>query len=441
MDIRKVWTQIRARTKQWEWGIVLAIAGIVIAILVVFIQPFITKELLMQAFAYATVSWIGVCLALMILGLMIVAIRQSRKIASLSKRLSVEEVSNFGRWPIKEVVYGHIAYRPLLYYDQYEEPLGVGITLLKKIFWNHKIVGSGERALWSNLVENLTSNQYDIVATPIFETRERSKQIAFCSPIFYSDIGMYVKRASESDQKINIKIRKGSALALGNIPSNSQSFEDAIAIFSDMKLKITAIEGEISGKMSLKYLGLKREDIKWLKPETASVRLLIEAVNGENKMECDVVFAEVFQAEQTIPVKRGEVINILRPKEVLYPVSFAVRKQDYTLKHYINLKLLEIEETTPNGILGIIWDELKTQKEYAHYTFDDIRRYFVREWNGHPGISSGRNQSKPHETPNTGGLHGKDEGDAIGIKSSDDGNGNKSDLSRNSAEVFFPKAS
>src|SRR5205085_1949159 len=79
-------------------------------------------------------------------------------------------------------------------------------------------------------------------------------------------------------------------------------------------------------------------------------------------------------------------------KEVLYPVSFALRKSDYVLKNFINLKLLEIEESMPDGILGIVYDELCKHDEYKHYTFADVKRYFVRELNGNYGLKNASGQ-------------------------------------------------
>jgi len=383
--------------KRVNWGsnIFWGVIGLIATTITFLLAPHIGKDAPQKIGGVMVQNWLALLTIFLIIVIIFIIIKSNREkkksereIKDLLKKLIPEEEPTFRRFEqIEKVVYGHIAYRPLLYYDVADDaPMGVGITLLEKIFGKEKIEHSLIRALWSNLVENLTFKQYDIVATPIFETRERSKRIAFCSPIFYSDIGMYVKKGSRP---------------LGHFPTNSQSFEEIVNMVKKMKLTVIAIDGEISGKMALKYLGLQRDEVReWLMPETATVSSLISAVNGEKGKECDVVFAEVFQAEQTKLVKNGEVINILKPKQVLYPVSFAVRKQDYILKNYINLKLLEIEETESNGILGIIWDELRTHEEYKHYTFNDVQRYFVREYdrrNQHLGITSGRS-----ETPEEG---------------------------------------
>lgn len=299
----------------------------------------------------------------------------------------VEEIIRFRRFEnIEKIVYGHIAYSPLLDHDEAGRPYGVGITLLEMIFGHNRIEALDIKALWSDFVDELASGQYDIVATPIFETRERSTKIAFCSPMFYSNIGLYVKKGHK---------------VLGRSGENSWSFDEAIETLQRMSPKVVAIAGEISGKMALKYLGLTPEDkSKWLDPNRASVASLIKAVNGEGKMECEVVFAEVFQAEQTEAVRAKDVINILKPKALLYPVSFAVRKEDYVLRRYINLKLLQIEESLPDGVLKVIFDEMQKNEHYRHYTLEDIKRFFVRDYPA-PGIKHdvGQTSTSPKEPP------------------------------------------
>lgn len=367
-------------TSNVTWGVIGVFTAFLLFALSAFLQ--LSSETRNRVAGYILFNWLAIITVGLILLLIVTVIRQGRDIRMLSRKLTLEEPPKFKRFEqIKAIRYGHIAYRPLLYYDENDNPQGVGITLLNRVFKEKEILGSHTKALWRDLVENLASKKYDIVATPIFETRERTKRIAFCSPMFYSDIGMYVKKNSG---------------ALGQLPASSQSFEEAVTMARRMKPTLVAIEGEISGKMALKYLANKKEDVKeWLTPETASVNSLIAAVNGEIGTDCEVVFAEVFQAEQTRPVRDGDVFNILKPKQVLYPVSFAVRKSDYILRNFINLKLLEIEENGKDGILGIILEELKKHPDCSHYTLEDIQRYFVRELDGELGITS--EKGEPHE--------------------------------------------
>ena len=403
----------------WDfWGFVLGIIGIVLSLLTVLIAPFIDKKwstkaihyisghrlaftisIVVLAFIawaifgravdhlkdYAILGWIGATLILTVCALNLFLARENleTKLAAVESR-PTEPVTapRFKRFEnIDKITYGHIAYSPLLWHDEGGQPQGVGITLLEMIFGPNRIEQSESKALWSDFVDDLASGQYDVVATPIFETQERSTRIAFCSPMFYSDVGMYVKKDH----------------MLGAKGKNSSSFDEAVENVKKMNLQVVAIEGEISGKMALKYLGLSRADKdKWLNPDKSPVAALIKAINGEGRLRCEVAFAEVFQAEQTEAVKSKEVINILKPKALLYPVSFAVRKQDYVLKRYINLKLLELEETLQDGLLTVVYRELKRHKRYQQYTMEDIKRYFVRDYPEY-GIREGGDMSRPSQ--------------------------------------------
>jgi ABC-type amino acid transport substrate-binding protein len=349
------------------WGIIGSIIAFLTLLLGIFLPPYLDKETQSKLWGFLWSNSLGLLALALIVLLLFKALSQDRKLRALRKKIATEEPPTFSRFEeIKKVKYGHLAYRPLMYYDEGDNPQGVGLNLLKRIFANVDLVDINRKSLWNNLIENLASKKYDVIATPIFETRERSRLISFCSPIFYSDIGMYVKKDSKF---------------LGHLPSNSKSFKEAIDLAQRMKPKLVAIEGEVSGKMARKYLIPKGAEVtEWLTSETASVNSLIAALNGGGtESECEVVFAEIFQAEHTPSVRDGEVINILMSKQLTYPVSFAVRKSDYVLRNYINLKLLEIEQTVKDGILGIILEELRKHSDYSQYSLDYIKRYFLRE--------------------------------------------------------------
>jgi ABC-type amino acid transport substrate-binding protein len=402
MHIRKAWDQLRSRIKEWGWektlavaGIALAVVGIVITVLVMFIQPFITQERIVTGLEWAKSQWIGISIAVVISVVVLIALKQQldkrklrREMEALSKkskleidalaeksRLELEALSakidkqeerKFVRFEaINTIVYGHIEYYPLVYYVFGDDmPRGIGIRLIEQIFGEGVISKHPKRGRWDDLVEKLSRGEYDIVATPLYETQSRSKLVSFCSPIFFSDIGIYVKKDG--------KWFKGRE-------KNSLKFGEATEILRNLRdLKLTAIEGELSGKMILKHLQVEKSKVNWLGRDEASVSGLIGSLESK-EMPSDVVFAEVFQAELTNPVKSGSVINLLENKQLLYPVSFAIRKQEYVLRHFINLKLAEIDEEYPGGILGFILDELKKHPDFQGFDLDQIRRYFVRE--------------------------------------------------------------
>ena len=180
--------------------------GIAITVLVMFIQPFLTQERIVAGFEWAKSHWIGLSLAVVVAGLVIVAIKQrldkrklQAEIQTLSDKVDRQEPRKFQRFEnIDKIVYGHIEYDPLFGYDpRTDTPKGIGIRLIEEIFGKTAIIKYPKRGLWEDLVTKLSEGEYDIVATPLYETHARSRLVSFCSPIFFSDIGIYVKADSE----------------------------------------------------------------------------------------------------------------------------------------------------------------------------------------------------------------------------------------------------
>jgi hypothetical protein len=140
-------------------------------------------------------------------------------------------------------------------------------------------------------------------------------------------------------------------------------------------LKVEYIEGELSEIMVKKYLGDK--SYKVLQHGESNVVRLISSLTHSNKIS-DVVFAERLIAELTPEVRNGRIINILKPSQLLYPVGFAMRREDYILRHYVNIKLMELDDRNTNGILDIIVQELQRTLEFQNIDIEFAKEYFVR---------------------------------------------------------------
>jgi hypothetical protein len=296
-------------------------------------------------------------------------------------KLKAKPIPYFDRWgSIKGIKYGHIDYSPMLYHDNQGKPVGIGITILNKIF-NTDFVHASQRMHWDQIEEHLYEkdpvepNKYliDIIATPIFETNERSQNVGFTSPIFYSEIGIYCSKGCKF---------------LGH--QKPMDFDNAIATlkgFQD-KLKFCAIEGELSDRMMNKYFGELVKDKKY-KPYKAINVGLPELLGLVYKGEKDVAFMETFQADLMTRYS-DRLINLLNPNELLYPVGFALRKEDYVLRRFINLKLLELDSFPEDG--NNIMELIKNELENIHNFFIDcktdeekmqrVRKYFIREYDG-----------------------------------------------------------
>jgi ABC-type amino acid transport substrate-binding protein len=265
---------------------------------------------------------------------------------------------------IEDVAYGHLKYSPLLYYID-DIPSGIGVEILKQIFVRNRILKYKYMSTWDNVINHLREGKFDIIATPIFETNQRTSEVSFSLPIYFANVGIYVKNGY-----------------LDKSLPKSLSFECAIDQLKmkamRKELRLQSIEGELSDMMAKKLvekhcLPAKSDTID---PSADNVSGLISKLEDDDS---DVVFVESLIAEQHRLVRDGTVINILRDFELLYPVGFAMRLGDYVLRNYVNIKLLELDDKYPHGILEMIHLELRNTPDYKNLTMEDVKRHFIRE--------------------------------------------------------------
>ena len=81
----------------------------------------------------------------------------------------------------------------------------------------------------------------------------------------------------------------------------------------------------------------------------ADFEKVLQKVSRKGKRTGDFIFLEVFKAKNVMKNSSGiNVINILKDCELLYPVSFVVKKEDTVLKNFINIRLMEMRDTKAN---------------------------------------------------------------------------------------------
>ena len=311
-------------------------------------------------------------------------VNQNKEIVKLRKDLE-ETISKkeprFKRWEDfldkkHSIKFGSLEYHPMLKFEA-GEPVGIGIDILKAIFGN-KLKPVDGKLTWDSMEKKLydedVNERIDIIATPILETNTRALNMSFSSPLFYSEIGLFVNAKGDIFTKRDEK---------------NLTFEKAVnRIKSSTSLKAKSIKGEISHKLVKKHFP-NIEPLKKNKSNYSIEQLMYSVINEEDNTS-DLVFMEVYQAEmfkkQKIIEGKKEyenLINVLKPKKLLYPVVFALRKEDYILKNYINLKLLEIEGPS-SGISSLIKTSLNkidnTFKSIPDNKKDDIvNDYFIRK--------------------------------------------------------------
>jgi len=229
------------------------------------------------------------------------------------------------------VKYGYIVYKPF-FWNEGRAPIrhtGIGYKVLEEVLSPLGIDITDNKnyhsSNWSHIFKELEDGIFDIIIIPLFETRSRLNKfnVTFCTPLFYSDIGLYAKNEQ--------------------LPNTKFLFSEAIEFVKSKNWKGKHLENEISNSLMTKH---KLQSIE-IKPtvsrynEDEHFQGIIDEIN-EGKT--NFTFMEVFKAKTIIEkINAPAVINILNEKELLYPVSFVVRKEDTVLKNFINLRLMEME--------------------------------------------------------------------------------------------------
>lgn len=212
----------------------------------------------------------------------------------------------------------------------------------------------------------IRDKSYDICLSPLYETFDRQKDVAFSAPLYYSNIGIYVPK--DFSLKWNL---------------SNLTFADAIKKLKGIdEIMIGGVQGEISGKMAEKMIreyGISSTRKKLFEQYQSNVTDLVNLLDHRNR-DCNVVFAESLHAEMAQSVTGEKVVNILKENELLYPVGFALRRSDYILKNLINLKIIEARETVNDMDKDMIfkWIEEHCGKGFPGKTID-FRKHFVTE--------------------------------------------------------------
>lgn len=273
---------------------------------------------------------------------------------------------NRGRWEkMGTIYYGHLEYEPFLYY-QHGNPSGLGVTLLERLLKvpldgkKVNVEPFGSKRNWGDILDGLVEGKYDIVATPLFATFDRSKHVAFTTPLCFSNVGLYVNKKI-SDRFENMTIE------------NMES-----AIQDAGKLVFLSVKGEISEKLAVKYKGS-------ITSRGSGILLssLFKEI-AESTHPRYALFCESFYADEQPEVKSEAVVNVLPSHGILYPVCFAVRLGDYQLVNLLNIRLLQFNQN--GGALPLLAEEWRKSRG-EDVDLESMKTHFVAEWPCQPKIS------------------------------------------------------
>lgn len=238
----------------------------------------------------------------------------------------------------KPIRLGWIPFHPTLKYDEVaDEQTGPGPDVLNAVF-SGRVSYHPRRSNWENIIAGLIQGEYDVVATPLYDIRERRKEVEFTLPIFYADIGLFVSTA-------NHRVFDGYLEGKKDL-----TFVQAKDLLKDhaKEMKFCVHRGELQHKMISKYF--KEATIRGADRSEFSVPAALSAmVRGNDAYSSDLYFCERVQGEAHKDFGKS-LINVLLPGQLLFPVAFALRKTDDTLRKFMNLRLLSIDGENDSGI-------------------------------------------------------------------------------------------
>jgi len=330
---------------------------------------------------------IGWCLA----GLSWRNARKRREIAAgLQAQLTAltkatEQIPN-RRWDtIRNIVYGHIEYTPFLRYEQdKKDPGGFGVYYLNKLLGSPKLVAAKaeakRRSSWDSVFDEMAPGVCDVIATPLFATFDRSSKVRFSSPLFYSNVGLYMNTDAMAPSFLE-------GLSVQNLTERLK--ENG---YTSTNLQFLSIKGEISEKLAMKYAG-------WLVDERIGQFLIASLLSeiASCKLPSRALFCESYIADQMIEELRRErteaggppfpdVANVLPAQSILFPVCFAVPYADYELANLLNIRLLQFTQkksaldelaewlAKDRGLVDTV--EKKGRSDFIK----DVKKHFVAAW-------------------------------------------------------------
>jgi ABC-type amino acid transport substrate-binding protein len=201
-----------------------------------------------------------------------------------------------------------ISYPPYFYRDlltgefkgfAYEAGKEMAKNLGLKIEWV-------EEVFFGTAFEGLKTGRYDVVACTLWPTGLRLREADFCTPMFYSPIGAYVR------------------------PNRMHDFQNFDNINAP-SVTIATIDGEMAATIAAdRFPRAKTLSM----PQSTDISLsMVNVTTGK----ADVAFIERTIAREFLAKNPGTLVNIAQSNPVqVFPNCFAISRNQYGLKNIIN---------------------------------------------------------------------------------------------------------
>jgi ABC-type amino acid transport substrate-binding protein len=208
----------------------------------------------------------------------------------------------------KKLRLGYISYAPgFIVNPNTKEKSGIFNDILIEIAKknNYKLEYK-EEVTWATMITSLETDRVDIIANPVWATKERKVKATFSKPLYFSPIGIYVR-------------------------NNDFRFDKNRKKINDPSIKIAAVDGEINsfiGKTDFPKASLEPF------PNNIDVAQLFLEIESKRK---DVTFAEPMFAYDYMQKNPGKIKNIASKSPIRnYPNSFMIKKGNKILENELN---------------------------------------------------------------------------------------------------------
>ena len=234
-----------------------------------------------------------------------------------------ESSSEYSLFPDNKLNVGYVSYPPGFIVDpNTKEKSGIFNDILIEISKrNNFTINYKEEVTWATMIESLKTNRVNLIANPVWATKERKENADFSNPVYFSPIGVYVR-------------------------ADDTRFDNDRNKINDPKVKIAAVDGEVNNFIATSDFP-KANLVAF--PNNIDVAQLFLEIQTNKK---DVTFAEPMFAYDYMTKNPGKLKNIGVKSPIRnYPNCFMFKKGDSKMADFLNK---EIEKLLKDGTIDKI---------------------------------------------------------------------------------------
>ena len=223
----------------------------------------------------------------------------------------------------KTIKVGYISYPPgFIVNPNTKEKSGIFNDVLVEIAKRNGLsIDYKEEVSWATMIEVLKTDRVNLIANPVWATKDRKENADFSKPVYYSPIGVYVR-------------------------ADDNRFDTARSKLNDPKIKIAAVDGEINYSIGKQDFPLAEVNPF---PNNIDVAQLFLEIQTRKK---DVTFAAPMFAYDYMQKKPCKLKKIGEKSPIRnYPNCYMYKKGESKVGDFLNA---EIDKLIKDGTIDKI---------------------------------------------------------------------------------------